>query len=193
MPYKSKAEREREEWMTLPEIVKHLRSVDNCDERTARRQLVKALADGGLRPLKWERERGGRSQPFGYTSLTVPTDTPPSGRDWLVAKINWKVGKVRDDWGEFRPRKWRVLLIRRFTVLRTWPSSQETRSDSAESAEVIDLATRKRSGRPSDRDKVHDQLQKMQIGGFDLNLPRRNWPKRLPNVAGNPLASEIGI
>src|SRR5262249_29285955 len=100
MPYKSKAERERENWMMLPEAAAHIRSADRCNEKAARHQLVKALADGVrvLGPLRWDRETGDKPSPFGDTPVTVPTDTPPSGRDWLTARIRWKTGRVRDDW-----------------------------------------------------------------------------------------------
>ena len=58
MPYKTKAEQEREQWMTLPEVVAHICVADGCDERAARRQLKAALADGAryLQHLKWKRE-----------------------------------------------------------------------------------------------------------------------------------------
>jgi len=123
MPYKSEAERERENWMTLPEAVAHIRSADCCDEKVARQQLVKALADGVLGPLRWDREEDDKPPPFGYAPATVPTDAPPLGRDWLAAIIRWKTGTVRDDWSEHRNGKWRLLLIHRFKVKQQWPLS----------------------------------------------------------------------
>jgi hypothetical protein len=125
MPYKSKAECERENWMMLPEVVAHIRSADSCDEKVARQLLVKALADGVrvLGPLRWAREKDDKPRPFGYTPATVPTDTPPLGRDWLTAKIRWKTGRVRDDWSQDRNGKWRLLLILRFKVEQQWPLS----------------------------------------------------------------------
>jgi hypothetical protein len=95
MPYKSQAERERERWMTLPEAVAHIRATDRCDENAARRQIIKALADGlrVLGPLRWKREKGDRPPPIGYTRLTVPSDTPPLGHHWLTANIRWKAEK----------------------------------------------------------------------------------------------------
>ena len=47
MPYKSKAEDERERWMTLPEAVSHICSCRSAATKTLHvRQIIKALADG---------------------------------------------------------------------------------------------------------------------------------------------------
>jgi hypothetical protein len=124
MPYKTKAERERENWMTLPDAVAHIQSSDQCDDVGAvQRQLHAALADGALKPLKWEREPDDRPPPFGYTPVMSPADTPPIGHDWLIAKICWNAGTVRDDWSEHKNGKWRVLLVHRLSVVRQWPPS----------------------------------------------------------------------
>jgi hypothetical protein len=124
MPYKTKAKRQRESWMTLPEVVTHICSTDGCDEQSARRQLVEALADGVrvLGPLRWEKEQGDKSPPFGTTSITTPSDTPPLGRAWFEAEICWNTGRVRDDWGEYKSGEWRVLLIHREHVTHHWRS-----------------------------------------------------------------------
>jgi len=126
MPYKTKAERERERWMTLPEAVAHICSADGCDERDARRQLIAALVDNVLGPLKWERERSDKPAPFGVSSIISTTDTPPLGREWLKAKICWKTGRVRDHWRG----KWRVLLILRHGIARHWKPSPPSRLSS---------------------------------------------------------------
>jgi len=106
MPYNSKAELAREKWVTVLEVVAHLQSADKCDEEDARQQLRKALADEVLGPLKWDQEK---PPSIGYSPIAVPTDTPPLGRAWLTAKIRWKVGKVRNDWGDYKYRKWRAI------------------------------------------------------------------------------------
>jgi hypothetical protein len=123
LPYKTKADQEREKWMTLPEAVAHICSALGCDERGGRRQLIAALSDGAryLQHLKWEREQNDRLTPIGYSPGIIPMDTPPLGRTWLEAKIRWKTGRVRDDWGGYNPGKWRVLLISRYGVARLWP------------------------------------------------------------------------
>jgi hypothetical protein len=123
MPYKSKAEEERDRWMTLPEAVAHIRSADHCDENAARQEIMKALADGVrvLGPLRWKKEKSDKPAPFGSAPITTPTDTPPIGSNWLGATIRWKNGRVRDDWSEHKNGKWRVLLILRSKVEQYWP------------------------------------------------------------------------
>jgi hypothetical protein len=179
MPYKSKAERERENWITLPEVVAQICSGDKCDEKVARRQLVRALADGpqGLGLLRWEREKDDRPPPRWKTKVMTPADTPPLGRAWSKAKIRWKTGKVRNDWGEYKHGKWRVLLIQRFTVLRLWPSPQPSSPD-APSDKIINLPTRHAGGRPTERNQVCDELQKMRDEGYDLTLPQKKLAAR---------------
>jgi hypothetical protein len=169
MPYKTKADRKRAEWVTLPE--------DTCDERVARDQLIAALSDGVsvLGPLKWEREPKDRPPPFGTTSITRPTDTPPLGAVWSKAKINWKTGRVRDEWGEYKRNKWRVLLILRHNVLRQLPQPGSTDRSKAggPSANIIEPPTRNVRGRPTPRDQVYDELQQMQTEGCNMTRPQK--------------------
>jgi hypothetical protein len=189
MPYKSNAERERDNWITLLEVVEHICSSEKCDEKVAHQQLVKALADGlrVLGPLKWAREKGDRPPPFGNTPAVAPSDTPPLGRVWLEAKIGWTTGKVRDDWSEHGQQKWRVLLISRLSVLRLWPSPQPSKPDSTPSAEVINLPTRTTGGRPTARDQVHDELQKMRDEGLDLTLSQKRLAEKVAERNGKSL------
>jgi hypothetical protein len=190
MPYKTTAEKEREKWMTLPEAVTHIRSADGCDEEEARRQLIAALAEG-LRPLgvlKWERERNDRSPPMGYTPATTPTDTPPTGPAWLKAKIRWKDGRVRDDWGEYKPGKWRVLLIQRHSVHRVWHSREANTESRGGPLENPVSLVRKAGGRPSVRDQVYDTLEKMRSAGDDLTLPN----KKLAEVVAKRKYKKLG-
>jgi len=159
MPYKSKSELAREDWMTVPDVVAYIRSADNCKEEEAGQQLRKALTDGVLGVLKWEREKGGKPPPFGYTPIVGPTDTPPVKGVWLTAKIRWKTGEVRNDWGEFKHGEWRVLLIRRFTVLRLWPASETGSHADSDSNEVTKIP-RKRGPKTVVRDKIRDKMRK---------------------------------
>lgn len=142
MPYKSKAERERENWMTPPQAVNQISSSNNCSADAARKQILTALADGALRPLRWEPELDERPRdmplpPFGRSAAPAEDDTPPSGRFWLDAEIDWESGKVRDDWSIARVRaftrrrlnaplhkrrEWRVLLLHRHRINLHWPS-----------------------------------------------------------------------
>jgi hypothetical protein len=132
--------------MTLLEGVVHVCKAENVrDEREAHRQLKAALVEGDLWPLKWEKERGDRVPPFGYTPAVTPTDTPPRGHAWLEANINWKSGKVRDDWSEHKYAKWRVLLFHRLTVLRHWPSPLSNLAAPV-SANANNLGSRRKRG-----------------------------------------------
>jgi hypothetical protein len=159
MPYKSKAEQESERWMTLPETLAHICSVENCGEKAAQREAVKALADGVrvLGPLKWERERADRQPPFGTTSITAPTDTPPLGAAWLEAKIRWKTGRVRDDWGEYKPGKWRLLLILRSKVVNLWrlsPASISATVGNTKGTNVAPFTHRKKGPKTAKGDSI---------------------------------------
>jgi hypothetical protein len=144
LPYKTKADQEREKWMTLPEAVVHICTADGCDERAARHRLIAALADGAryLQHLKWEREPGDRPSPIGPAPMMIPMDAPPLGRAWSHAKIRWKTGRVRDDWGEYKPGKWRVLLISRYGISRLWPPPHLDAGEvAAPEAEVTEVRT----------------------------------------------------
>ena len=190
MPYKTKAELERENWMTLPETVAHICSADKCDEKTARRELVKALAEGlrPLGPLEWEKERGDRQWPFGTSSITTPTDTPPIGSRWLGAKIRWKTGRVRDDWGEYKPGQLRVLLILRHNVVRNWPrprpGAMSWPKPPKKSANVV--------GRPSALKEVRDELSKMRKENWDMSRPYKALAADVARRRGKKLDAERG-
>lgn len=94
MPYISRAERERANWISLPELITDVARIDQCGPDDARRQISSALADGAFGPLKWE---DGRPSPS-LGSATAPIDMPPT-RLPHSAEINWQAGTVRDDWG----------------------------------------------------------------------------------------------
>jgi hypothetical protein len=143
----------REDWVTLPQAVAHICSAKGYgDEKIAQRELRATLAMGlrPLGPLRWQRERDDESAPFGTIPVTRPTDTPPSGPAWLEAKIRWKIGLVRNDWGEYKHGKWRVLLIARRKVLQTWPLSVEAsqQEDLAIEALASHLKNNKQMSRP---------------------------------------------
>jgi hypothetical protein len=159
MPYKSKAEREREEWRTLLDAVKHICNTEHItDEREARDQLRAALSDG-LWPLKWLQDRRD-PPPFGYSACPTPTDDPPRGRSWSTAKINWKTGRVRDDWDAYEPGKWRVLLIHRGIVTHLWPPHSSTKEDSPKPGKALpSFVAGKRGPKPELSERVKDAMR----------------------------------
>jgi hypothetical protein len=217
MPHKTKAEIDRERWTTLPETVAHICWVDKCDEKLACRELVKALVEGlrPLGPLKWERECTDKPAPFGFSPITAPTDTPPVGRAWETAEICWETGRVRDDWGEYKPGRWRVLLILRSNVVRCWPplgSSADSVGSSSEEAvkTALKAAVKERVaedgkggklshlarvvgtsqravGRSTAREQIHNELRKMQEEGQDLSLPQKKLAELIANRTGHSL------
>jgi hypothetical protein len=166
MPYKTKAELERKDWMTLLEVVAHICSTDKCDERIARRELIAVLADNWrvLGPLRWERDRDDRPPPFGATAIIAPTDAPPLGAAWSKAKINWKTGRVQNDWGEYKPGKWRLLLISRHHVARHWPPPSgidpTPTHGNADLSNVVSISARKRGRKPGVANKIKDLMLK---------------------------------
>jgi len=121
MPYKSKAERERELYADMLEAIAEFAAVDHCSEADALVQLRKALADNML-ICRW-------GDGFGY-GLYGDTDW---GEWWLKAKIRGD-GKVLDNHmlmpdddmltGERpfrRVSRYRTLLIRRDSLSRLLP------------------------------------------------------------------------
>jgi hypothetical protein len=176
MPYRISAKLNREDWMTLPETVAHICAAQGQEEKLARRELVKALAKGlrPLGPLKWERERNDKAAPFGFSSIMAPMDTPPIGRAWEKARIRWKTGRVRNDWGEYKPGKWRTLLIIRHNVLRNWPLPSSDDPTPAEPNPDLSnvVSTRKRGRSPGVSEKVkglmREDLRKGELTRDDL-------------------------
>lgn len=157
MPYHSRAEQERERWMTLLDAVAHIAAFDGCDRTTAQTQLIKALADGKLRPLKWEPAEGDKSPlPSLGSSMLVPDDSPPQGRAWSDAVIDWATGRVRDDFGEYHPGQARVPLLLRQKVARLWPpASVPSTRDPRKPAPL----TSRRGPRPTVRHRVEQAMR----------------------------------
>ena len=117
MPYKPKAEKERELYMTLAELCAGICSLENCSEVDALVQVRKARADGELRWVKWGDGKHLSRRP-----------TPPApGEWWLTAKIRIPGdGKVSDDDGvtpeglALGIAEWRTLLILRASASPIW-------------------------------------------------------------------------
>jgi hypothetical protein len=148
MPYRTKAELDRENWKTVPEAVEDICGADGCEVKAARDQLRKALSGGGLWPLRWQFEKRDRTpqRKSRDSAFAVPDDLPPSGQEWSEAKIRWTQGRVRDDWGDYNKGKWRVLLIHGLSVGRYWPQSPRPnvpQSGGPAGARVIPFARRK--------------------------------------------------
>ena len=128
MPYKSRAEQESENWMTLPQVLAHIKSVDGLDnDRKARSELLKALTNGAFYSrrrylIRWKDQICISGPP---PNEIGPRDIPPRGQEWAQAKISWASGKVLDRYGAAKDGKWepawRVVWLARSKVMKLWP------------------------------------------------------------------------
>lgn len=73
MPYVSKAEKEASRWMTLQQGSEHVQFVDACDEDEAIKQLILAVAEGGLR-AQWGIGRRAAANEFRNRVLVYPLE-----------------------------------------------------------------------------------------------------------------------
>jgi hypothetical protein len=175
MPYKTKAERDRENWRKIPQAVAEICAADQCEPKAARNQLRQALADG-LGPLRWQPEKGDRTPPtMGASPLAVADD-------WLEAKIRWKTGRVLNEWGQYNNGKWRVLLIHRLAVA-------DLIHDIRSSAQVSNLSRRAPGGRPSTRNQVYVALRKMQDDGYNMTQSKKRLAEEAAKRSGQKLGA----
>jgi hypothetical protein len=140
MPYKSRSERERARWATLPEVIEHVMAADGCDGDAARQQVRSALYDGALNPLKWEDRQ---PSPRNVGGIAVPLDDPQLMPD---SEIDWDAGTLLDV-SEYSPPpgRHRRLLILWLRVREHWPEKEAE----ANSGGVADIsAARRNRGRP---------------------------------------------
>jgi hypothetical protein len=151
MSYTSKAQRERAEWMTLVEVVNHIRTVERCEQTAALDQLRRALSDGEI-PNRWAADL--RPLPFFHFGdpPNFSDDQVPTGAGyWLHALIFLDGdGRVIDQpfhhgevEGEVLPSERQVrprgLFLLRSRVLELWPLQNpvahcESENDSADDA-----------------------------------------------------------
>jgi hypothetical protein len=111
MEYISEQARWRAFYRTLPQWVAMVSQASACSTRNARLQIVDGLFDGRF-AVRWADQ--------GKIPFLDPNDRdrpPPKGNFWRKAQINWRAGKVLDDWGmsdEGRAgglARWRVVLL----------------------------------------------------------------------------------
>jgi hypothetical protein len=184
MPYKTKAERDRENWKTIPEVVTDICAADDCVPTAARNQLRRALTAGDLWPLRWQPEKSDRTPPtMGAGPLAVADDLPPSKQVWLEAKIRWKTGRVLDEWGQYNNGKWRVLLMHRLVVADLIHCIRS-------SAQVSNLSRRKPGGRPSTRNQVYVALRKMQDDGYNMTQSKKRLAEEAAKRSGQKLGTK---
>jgi len=197
LPYKSKAEQEAELWMTLPQAITHICGADHISEVNARRELLKALADDAFRSriqflVRWQDD--ARISGAATPDQIGPPDVPPRAQQWAQAKIRWASGKVRNDWGEYKHGKWRMVLVRRSTVLRLWPfcPNPEANAELGSSENSVSLSQRKSGGRPTARDQVYDALSQMRREEFNLRMPHKKLAEEVAKRNHKNLGSDRG-
>jgi hypothetical protein len=97
MRYISKEALYRAHYRTLPEWVKLIQQASDCSAKSAQQQILDGLYDGAF-AVRWDdRDKNPLRYPNPY--LTGIDSPPPKGVFWRRAKINWRTGKVIDDWG----------------------------------------------------------------------------------------------
>jgi hypothetical protein len=128
LPYKSKAEREREQWMTRSEAIALIAKLDGCDRRSASKQFADLLGDGVLR-FKWEDLPKPIRPVIGVAA--------PDSMDWR--QVRFRRDKVFDQWWT---RQWRRPLFHRDDILRPWKESSVA-SAVSENGQATDEPTKK--------------------------------------------------
>jgi len=196
MTYKSKAEREAASRMTRTEIIKHVREVEQCDEREARRQIGNAVADLDLH-VRWEDQR---EIPFGSTGgigaqISVP---PRDAASWLTCEIDLidpdrvlepppydpdLVDKHTAKRLE-KTRRFRKPLFQHDEALKLWPPMPE--SGQSPSENVVN-SPRGSRGRPSERDSVYQTLAQMRRDGERLNKLQKTLAQEVASRNGHKL------
>jgi hypothetical protein len=157
LPYKSKAERKRELFVTLAEAIDRISKQDKCSWDEAKDQVRAALADNAIGPLRWEDER------------PAEVSTAPIDRDfWQKADIR-RDGSVFDRWRE----RSRTLLIAKHMIFQLWPQ-RSVASAGSKSAHAGPSTKAKGRGRPSAEIEVHQALDRLLQGGHNVkSMPRK--------------------
>jgi hypothetical protein len=177
MPYQSKADRERAQWMTLREALTHIGKAERCTLKAALRQLGEAIAD---------REIDARWPHALHLSGDWDEDLGPPRdiRFWKSARfILAGGGRILDDPAcrthhvrlqLIREGKlhYRRVLIRRDDVERIWPAREEGRPPEIQ------------SGRPWDKCVMNHII-----------LPLRNcvWLSWLRNEIAENSVTKVGV
>jgi hypothetical protein len=103
VPYVSKEERERTKWLDLGRLEAQACAAEGCSQDEARVQIVRALGDGAIWPLRWDPEPA--SPPHSGSGFRIPGYPPPRGGrgdwrvldHWRVVKLDWERSRVFDD------------------------------------------------------------------------------------------------
>jgi hypothetical protein len=152
MAYISRAERQRQEWMTLNEAIRHIRQVDRCDEAAALQRLRKALGDGAVE-ARWG------SDEFSSQLFEIQPRRPLRlATFWLTVPINegggFIPGVYQEDWWDpddedpanYLPKRYYVFVLKD-SFFQHWESHSEgsqheslTKNEPASEVEIREAA-----------------------------------------------------
>lgn len=188
MPYKSKAERESANWMTLRQVSAHVRVVERVEETKARSEVLKALKDGAfdsrrLSLIRWRDEvriSGDLPNEIG------PPDVPPRGLEWERVNIRWTAGRVLDphgaaESGTWQPA-WRIVWLARSKVVELWPPSQPPRTSIPDDsrADVTPFARRRTGPKTRKLQSIVDAMTSdIKAGRLTMDMLRAMPDKEL--------------
>ena len=164
MPYKTRADKDRELWITPKEAVAHVCEVEHCPAKEARKQIINALKDEEIE-ARWP----DFDPNFPKDPGDIYRQELDKFSDWAQGKyigytiVNWNPGAAlyynpdrnrRTSWFDLRAAKVRPevvcrglpLLFLKQNVMRLWPTKGSTTSDTPPL-----VVTSKTPKSPSDR------------------------------------------
>jgi hypothetical protein len=159
--------------MALAEAVAHIEEHDACD-RPALKQLRDAL---GHRKLynKWEDQIPNHPGPEG--TIVSPDWPPNDASSWQQADIHVDMGKVFDP----SRKRWRTLLILKFSIFQLWPKSSVEGSESGKAGPIA----KAKVGAPSDKEEMYQAYHRLSQLGHDVK-------KMAPTELAELIAKECG-
>jgi len=177
MPYKTKAERERENWLTGKEGIDRIQLSERCEPHVAWQQLQNAIADKEV-AVRWDSKF---SLPFD-SDRPADEETPPNHESfWRNTLMRYSDGFVLDyrvyrpigdpdAFTEFAVERggfYRPILVARRAVETHWPIEQ----GSSETISKRKASSAPKGGRPSAREEIRQTLLQMKEEGVSLNPP----------------------
>ena len=192
MPYKTRADKDRELWITPKEAVAHVCEVEHCPAKEARKQIINALKDEEIE-ARWP----DFDPNFPKDPGDIYRQELDKFSDWAQGKyigytiVNWNPGAAlyynpdrnrRTSWFDLRAAKVRPevvcrglpLLFLKQNVMRLWPTIV-TASLKAK-PKVIDQPPKSKDAKKAEKDKKIIEAAQELIGSS--NAPAHiTWDK----------------
>lgn len=194
MSYKTKADRERENWMTLPQAISHIELFENFSNSEARAELLNTLEKGAFHSsrrslVRWRDKFRALGEP---PNEIGPPDVPPRGQRWATVDIRWETGEVLDPYGAVENGKWlstwRVVWLARSKVMELWPErpASHARTDTGTSeSNVVSLKGRKTGPKTNKLQSIVDDM-KAELASNSLTI------EQLRTMSDDKLVSKYG-